>query len=255
MDQIDPDALYDERTDVSRGRPLLQGDVFDGVVLPGFGEEPMKVQIVAHPCAMRTGANLAARITVAPVEEYQQVTGTGWDGNLRVMPLAGLVGGKNFASRFVDVTGCPVELLTREHRIATLSRRGIYVLQQRLVKHYTRLEMSLELLRRESAPVLTEAEIQQDWLETVLNEAELDDDDAIATEAGVFEEWLREGAPSRQGRLRTEVHHADVRRKPNERPLRGRSSVRLRYGQASNGASALRPRQSKEGFHGGGDPQ
>lgn len=86
------------------------------------------------------------------------------------------------------------------------------MLQQRLVKHYTRLEMPLELLRRESAPVLTEAEIQWDWLEQVLNEAELGDDDAIAAEAGMFEEWLREGAPSAQERLRTEVYHADVRR-------------------------------------------
>ena len=75
MDQIEPDALYDERADVSRARPLLQGDVFDDVVLHGFGEEPRKVQIVAHPCAMRTGATLTPRITVAPVEPYQLVTG------------------------------------------------------------------------------------------------------------------------------------------------------------------------------------
>jgi hypothetical protein len=77
MDHIDQDALYDERTDVSRARPLLQGDVLDGVVLPGFGEEPMKVQIVAHPCAMRRGADLAQRVTVAPVEPHQAVTGRG----------------------------------------------------------------------------------------------------------------------------------------------------------------------------------
>lgn len=212
MDQIDPDALYDERTDVSRARPLLQGDVFDGVVLPGFDEEPMKVQIVAHPCAMRTGAHLVPRITVAPVTNYQEVTGQGWNGNLRVMPLAQLTGGGNFATKFVDVTACPAELLTREKRIATLSHRGIYVLQQRLVKHYTRLEMTLELLRRESAPVLTEAEIQWHWLEEVLSEAEIGDDDLLAAEAHVFEQWLRDGNPSRQERLRAEVYHTDIRR-------------------------------------------
>lgn len=78
MDQIDPDVLYDERADVSRARPLLQGDVFDGVVLPGFGDDPQKVQIVAHPCAMRTGASLTPRITVAPVEPYQLVNGNAW---------------------------------------------------------------------------------------------------------------------------------------------------------------------------------
>src|SRR5882757_5020194 len=108
MDQIDPDALYDERIDVSRARPLLQGDVFDGVVLPGFGDDPRKVQIVAHPCAMRTGASLTPRITVAPVEPYQAVSGKAWDSHPRVMPLAGLVSGKHFAAKFVDITACPV---------------------------------------------------------------------------------------------------------------------------------------------------
>ncbi|MGI8434106.1 MAG: hypothetical protein ACR2LE_05135 [Nocardioidaceae bacterium] len=155
MDQIEPDSLYDERVEISRARPLLQGDVFDGVVLPGFGEEPRKVQIVAHPCSMRAGATLTPRVTVAPIDPHREVTGKGWDGPPRLMPLPDLVDGENFATKFIDVTACPAELLTRDRRIATLSNRGIYVLQQRLVKHYTRVEMSLELLWRESAPVLT----------------------------------------------------------------------------------------------------
>ena len=225
MDQIEPDALYDQRTDVSRARPLLQGDVFDGVVLPGFGEEPMKVQIVSHPCAMRTGANLTPRITVAPVEPYQAVTGKGWDGNLRVMPLGGLVEGENFATKFVDVTAAPAELLTRARRIATLSHQGIYVLQQRLIKHYTRVEMPLELLRSESAAVLTEAGLQWDWLEEVLTDAELVEGPAMEAEARVFDEWLGEGIPSRRELLRNEIHHADVRRQA-QRAARERAQDR-----------------------------
>lgn len=212
MDQIEPEALYDERADVSRARPLLQGDVFDDVVLPGFSEEPTKVQIVAHPCAMRTGATLTPRITVAPVESHQKVTGKGWQGNPRVMPLADLVEGAHFATKFVDVTACPSELLTRDRRIATLSHQGIFVLQQRLIKHYTRVEMALEVLRSESAPVLTEAELLWDWLERVLTDPEIGDDRVLDAEAGVFEEWMRDGSPSRQERLRTEIHHTDVRR-------------------------------------------
>ncbi len=212
MDQIEPDALYDERADVGRARPLLQGDVFDDVVLPGFGEEPRKVQIVAHPCAMRTGATLTPRITVAPVEPYQLVTGRGWQGNPRVMPPAELVEGEHFATKFVDVTACPAQLLTRDRRIATLSHQGIYVLQQRLIKYYTRTEMALEVLRSESAPVLTEAELLWDWLERVLTESEVGDDEALDAEAGVFEQWMRDGSPSPQKRLRAEIHHTDVRR-------------------------------------------
>lgn len=229
MDQIEPDSLYDEREDVSRARPILQGDVFRDIILPGFGQEPTSVQVVAHPCAMRTGANLLPRITVAPVKEYPPVNGGGWQGHTRVMPLADLVDGQHFATHFVDVTACPSELLTRERRIATLSHRGIYVLQQRLIKHYTRTELPLEVLRSESAPVLTEAELLWDWLERVLTEEEVSDDAALDAEANAFEEWMRDGSPSPQKRLRTEVHHADVRREA-QRAAAERARARLADG-------------------------
>lgn len=229
MDQIEAEALYDERGHVSWCRPLLQGDVFDGVVLPGFGADPMKVQVVSHPCAMRTGATLTSRITVAPVEPHASVTGRGWAGHLRVMPLAELVGDQHFATRFVDVTAAPTRLLTKARRIATLSNQGIYVLQQRLIKHYTRVEMPLDLLRRESAPVLTEAQLQWDWLETVLTEAEQGDEAAIEAEARVFDGWLGEGTPSRRELLLNEIYHPDLRRQARraaqERP-RGRDDER-----------------------------
>ena len=172
----------------------------------------MKVQIVSHPCAMRRGANLTPRITVAPVEPHAKVAGKAWDGNLRVMPLAGLVNGEHFATNFVDVTAAPAQLLIPARRIATLSHQGIYVLQQRLIKHYTRVEMPLELLRRESAAVLTEAALQWEWLERVLTDAEQADESAIEAERKVFDDWLGEGTPARRELLREEIRHADVRR-------------------------------------------
>jgi len=227
MDQIEPDLLYDERGDVSWARPLLQGDVFDDIVLPGFGEQPMKVQVINHPCAMRTGANLTPRITVAPVEPHNRVTGQrGWDGNLRVMPLAELLGEEHYATKFVDATAAPAELLTRSRRIATLSHQGIYVLQQRLIKHYTRVELPLEALRNESAPVLAEAALQWDWIEEVLSEAEQTDESAIEGEAKVFDAWLGEGSPPRRTLLvESEVHHPDIRRQA-QRAARERSRAR-----------------------------
>lgn len=226
MDQIETESLYDERGDVSWARPLLQGDVFDGIVLPGFGDQPMKVQVINHPCAMRTGADLTPRITVAPVEPHPGVIGQrGWDGNLRVMPLPELIDDKHFATKLIDVTAAPAALLTRARRIATLSHQGIYVLQQRLIKHYTRVEMPLELLRRESAAVLIEGVLQWDWIEDVLTEAELGDESAIEAEAKVFDAWLGEGDPSRRELLRGEIHHADIRRQA-QRAARDRSRAR-----------------------------
>jgi hypothetical protein len=213
MDSIDPSALYDERGDVSWCRPLLQGDVFEQIVLPGFGDQPMMVQIVTHPCAMRKGPDLLERVTVAPVEPHAPIHGeSGWNGNLRVMPLSELVDGKHYATKFVDVTAAPAELLSRDRRIASLSNRGIYVLQQRLVKHYTRFEVGLDLLRRQSAAVLEEAQQQWDWIETVVSVDELCEQATIEAEGKVFDAWLSEGNPSRRALLRDEVNHADLRK-------------------------------------------
>lgn len=227
MDQIEPDALYDERGDVSWARPLIQGDVFDDVVLPGFGDEPMKVQIVNHPCAMRTGKGLLLpRITVAPVGPHARIAGQrGWDGNLRLMPLPELHDEQNYVTKFADVTAAPVDFLTRRKRIASLTNRGIYVLQQRLVKHYTRIELDLEVLRRQSAPVLVEAEQQWHWIDEVLSEEELTDEAAIIGEAAVFDDWLGEGDPSGRQLLQDEVNHADVR-KQSQRAARDRANQR-----------------------------
>ncbi|WP_347350676.1 hypothetical protein [Intrasporangium sp.] len=216
MDQIEPEALYEERGETSRARPLLQGDVFEKVVLPGFGDEPQMVQIVTHPCGMRTGPDLTPRITVAPVVPHQVVAGSGWNGSLRVMPLVELIGSDSFATKFVDVTAAPAELLTRERRIATLTHKGIYVLQQRLIKHYTRVEMPLELLRRQSVAVLTEAELQWHWIEEVLTPSELEDNEAIDAEAKIFDDWLGQGDPSRRALLRDEINHATVRKQTHE---------------------------------------
>lgn len=212
MDRIEPDELYDERGDISRARPLIQGDVFKDVVLPGFGSEPHLVQIVAHPCAMRTGSTLTPRITVAPVAPYQRVTGSGWDGNLRVMPLADLIHDQSFATKFVDVTAAPAELLTRDRRIATLTDRGIFVLQQRLIKHYTRVELALEVLRTQSAAVLNEAQMQWEWVEEALTEEELQDESAVVREAQVFDTWLGQGTPSRREKLRDEINSTTLRK-------------------------------------------
>jgi hypothetical protein len=149
---------------------------------------------------------------VAPVEPHAAVIGKGWNGNLRVMPLAELCDGEHFATKFVDVTAAPAQLLTRARRIATLSNQGIYVMQQRLIKHYTRVEMPLELLRRESAAVLTEADLQWEWLEGVLTDTEQANESAIEAEAKVFDDWLGKGTPSCRELLREEIRIADVRR-------------------------------------------
>lgn len=210
MDSIEADDLFEERGAVSFSRPILQGDVFEGVVLPGFGAEPLRVQIVTHPCSMRRGPVMNERIQVAPVEPHQKVGD--WNKFGRVMPLPNLINdGKWHATKFVDLTAVSAEELTLERRIASLSHHGIHVLQQRLVWHNTRLTLSLANFREQSAPILAEAEMQELWIDTVLSDAE---PTAAAVEAaGVeFQYWLSEDDNKIRLELDSEANHARLRR-------------------------------------------
>jgi hypothetical protein len=225
MESIEPEQLYDERGDVARSRPIFQGDVFRDVVLPGFGDEPRLVQVVAHPCSMREGIHLRPRVTVAPVEKHSRVKGSGWNGNIRIMPLAELVDGKHYAANLIDSTAAPSDGLNLDTRIATLSDRGIYVLQQRIIKNSTRFEVDIPSLAKETAPVVWEMHQQRDWLETVYDdESDWTDANIIAEEAA-FDEWLREGDPPRRTQLKDDHTHTDLRREAHKRALARRSEI------------------------------
>jgi len=224
MDALDADVLYAGVGDVAWSFPIMQGDVFRDVSLPGF-DTPMTVQVVMHPCVMREGdGRLRPRITVAPVVEYEKVTGYVWAKHLRVMPLPKLVpdGGTDHATAFVDTTSSPSSELTLERRIATLSQPGLLVLQQRLIVHATRYaEVDLESLRKQSAPVLMECELQTDWVEAVIERGgqTLEVVDAATTE---FLEWLGNGEGSRRERLYNEANYPALRRET-------RAEIALRY--------------------------
>lgn len=224
MDSIDPEHMYDERGEVARSRPILQGDVFADVVLPDFGDQPRLAQVVTHPCAMRRGASLHPRITVARVAAHALVGPKNWSGNLRVMPLAYLMDGEHFATHFADITAVRSDLLRLDQRIASLSNRGIYVLQQRLVKHYTRLEIPIPVLRNESACVLEEAEQQRDWIETILEE-DVQTVENLDTETKAYDAWLSDGDPSRRELLKEDHTHTDIRRAAHQAAVQRRESL------------------------------
>ncbi|QXT63171.1 hypothetical protein [Tessaracoccus palaemonis] len=220
MDSIEADDLYEERGAVSFSRPILQGDIFEGVVLPGFGDEPKRVQIVTHPCSMRRGPVSNERIQVAPVDSYQKVGD--WNGHGRVMPLPDLLSdGKWHATKFVDLTAVAAPELTLDRRIASLSHPGIHVLQQRLVWHNTRLTLDLAKFRQQSAPILAEAEMQELWIDAVLDEGARTADAVEA--AGVqFQAWLSEDDNRRRAELDAEANHAKLRRETRAAALERR---------------------------------
>lgn len=221
MESIDPEDLYEERGTVSFARPLLQGDIFAGVIVPGLSTDPVTVQIVTHPCSMRRGTDLNERIQVVPVESYQRVSD--WGGHLRVMPLPDLLeDGDHYAAKFVDLSASAAGELTVDKRIASLSQRGILVLQQRLVMHSTRVDMSVTVFREQSAPVLAEAEMQEIWTELVLG----DDPESLAEVAAVgqeFQGWLDEASGRRRDDLKSEANHAGLRRAVRDEATRRRT--------------------------------
>ena len=221
MESIDPEDLYEERGTVSFARPLLQGDIFAGVIVPGLSTDPITVQIVTHPCSMRRGTDLNERIQVVPVENYQRVSD--WGGHLRVMPLPDLLeDGDHYAAKFVDLSATAAGELTVDKRIASLSQRGILVLQQRLVMHSTRVDMSVTVFREQSAPVLAEAEMQEIWTELVL----VDDPESLAEVASVgqeFQGWLDEASGRRRDDLKSEANHAGLRRAVRDEATRRRT--------------------------------
>ena len=210
MDTLDSDSLYEERGGVTFCRPILQGDIFEGVVLPGFGDQTHRVQIVTHPCSMRRGPVMNERIQVAPVVGYQNVTD--WNEHVRTQPLPDLLeDGQAHATRFVDMTAVSAAALTLENRIASLSHPGIHVLQQRLVKHWTRLDLPVRLFREQSAPTLTEAEMQETWVELALG-GRVADVGAVESAAGRFQAWLDENNKERRTLLQNEANHAALRK-------------------------------------------
>jgi|SRR5271166_891286 len=225
MESVEPEQLYDELGEVARTRPIFQGDVFKDIILPGFGDEPHLVQIVAHPCSMRKGTDFRPRITVAPVERHKRIEGNDWDGYLGIMPLAELVDGNHYAAKFVDVTAAPSELLHTDARIATLSDHGIYVLQQRLVKHYTRFDVDIPTLAKVAAPVLWEMHQQRDWAETVLDDETDWTTENLHSEEVTFHAWLDEGNPSRRLRLKDDHTHTDMRKEAHQAALARRAEA------------------------------
>lgn len=180
---------------------------------------PGLVQVVAHPCSMREGVNLRPRITVAPVEKHSRVGGSGWNGNLRIMPLAELVDGEHHAASLVDVTGAPSELLHLDARIATLSDRGIFVLQQRIVKNATRFEVDIPSLAKATRPVLWEMHQQRDWVETVLDDESDWTIENLRVEEIAFDAWLLEGEPPRRIQLKDDTTHTDLRKAAHKAAL------------------------------------
>jgi hypothetical protein len=209
--------------DIPIARPLLTGDVLTDVTIDGEAHDGT-IMIVAHPCSMRGArGRLLPRVVVAPIRTYQQVPFDQWpDGHFKVMPLPQMHAEGDETSRAVhllELTAVRSERLDRARRILALKDRGIHILQQRLVYSLTRVEVGLEKLHEQTAHVLLEAELEEEWVDELAADTE---PDCIAAESEAFTQFMDDGhrdvlkdSTRRSDTVR--LVRAEIRRRRDER--------------------------------------
>lgn len=165
------DELYLARGgEVEPYRPVITGDIFEGVTIPGSDGEAGLAMILAHPCSMRRGAHLRSHVQMAPVRQGGPIRLDGWDGNYGVMPLPGLQEAGEMSDRavFEEAGRVPTDLLTPGRRVACLSTQGILLLLQRLTFNMTRVAVDLDTLLQGIEYVLEEVDLLEDWMRSRL---------------------------------------------------------------------------------------
>jgi hypothetical protein len=192
--------------DVADARPILSGDVFQNVEIPGVEGEAGLAMVLAHPCSMRHGAHLRSRIHMARVQTGPEIPLAMWDGNYGAMPLPDLCVSGDLRERAVfDLSGrVATELLTRDKRIACLDTKGVLLLMQRRTYDMTRVAVDLETIHESIAAELEEADLLEEWTRHRLpggasgNNLEV----AIREQETLFDEVLRQNAGGVPLRLR-----------------------------------------------------
>lgn len=217
--------------DVEPFRPVLQGDIFSSVVIPGVDVEHGYAMLASHPCSMRQGASLRPRLQMIPVVTYQDVPFQQWPlSQYRVFPLPHLDPARpsrHFAAMYEEVGMVKAVELTPDRRAACLSERGILLFQQRQIYNASRADISLATLEEASAAVLAEAELLEDWNRALLNRRVETGEEvisALAAEAAEFEAILSSPPEGEDASLRDmlKIQH----RRPNVRRVVRREIMR-----------------------------
>lgn len=211
----DSEDLYRARgEEVLETRPLFTGDVFTDVEIPGVDGVNMAI-IVGHPCTIRVASGLPAeRISMAAVRPHQAVPAHRWaTGFFDRMPLPELRDGEFYAAHFIDSAPVESARLAPSQRIACLAEYGVNLLQQRMIWHLTRFEVTTAKLHEAFSHTFEEADLLEEWLETFdlestpLADATAQFDAFIRSKAGdgdaSFQEWLRE--PQRRSSVRNRM--------------------------------------------------
>lgn len=162
-----PGELYLARgAEVEPYRPVMTGDVFRDVAIPGVENGPSLAMVVAHPCSMRDGAHVRSHVQMAAIRAGPPIPLSGWNGHFGAMPVPDLLSEGDLTLRAVFELAGRVEtaMLPHDRRIACLSTPGILLLLQRLTFSLTRLALETDVLLQSIDYVLEEAELLEDWM-------------------------------------------------------------------------------------------
>jgi hypothetical protein len=216
-----PAELYLYRgEEVSACRPVMTGDVFADIEIPGVDDGPSLALVLAHPCSMRKkGAHLRDRVMMCQVSDGAPIPLAKWaDGYYGVMPLPDLYGNPSlgFRATFELAGRVPTADLDLGKRIACLDERGITLLLQRLVFSYTRAPIDTDAIHQSVAHLLVEAELLEEWVEARTERVGLEPDAAASRAAEAEFDALMckadESGVTNRVKLREPAARASVRR-------------------------------------------
>ncbi|KWW99036.1 hypothetical protein LI90_668 [Carbonactinospora thermoautotrophica] len=138
------------------------------------------------------------------------------------MPLPGLpldipVKGQQYAADFTELSTVSSAELLRAKRIACLSETGITLLLQRHTHHLSRAVIDLPTFYQSISGVLTEAELEQDWVEGLVPGIwDNPDPDQLANASKAFHEFLGPPGSDLREKLKQVRTQAEVRRTVRE---------------------------------------
>ena len=195
--------------EVAIARPLMTGDIFADVAVPGFVGNGLAI-VLTHPCSMRMdGVNLASRLLMARVSPSNPIPLHAWrDGHFKVMPLPGLPDGPHSAL-FDEIGLVKSSSLKPDLRTACMTPHGVHLLQQRFIWYLTRFLAPTHRLAEVTEAVFEEADLHEEWVEKSMSHG-IDPQHA----AEGFHNWIRssdESGARRQDQLTQRDRRAGLR--------------------------------------------
>ena len=191
--------------EVSSMRPIMTGDVFSDIEIPGVeqvdGDERKLAMVVTHPCSMRKGVKMKVKQQMIRVVRSKPVELPAWRSQyFDRLPLPALLqpldtdepadednGTNDYAALFEFRGRVSTAELLLSRRIACLSEEGVAFLHQRISHVDTRYPARISDLMSACSGVFAEAELAQEWNERLIR---VDVDDHVALAAALDHEAL-----------------------------------------------------------------